>query len=326
MFSQILDYYKTLTPPDKLTAVYCGIMSALILSRATTIGSDTAYTYAGYYIIVLLFILLVVPLLDRIDHVIVKNPLIQFVRYLYPALLLGAFFTWTQPVCHMFFSEPFDEAILKLDLLLFGFNPGKDLVNVLGNNYWLSEYMNISYLSFYCTPWLVVYFYFAKKQKEFCYTAFICGLVMYVCYFIQSVLPVEGPIYHDPSIGHHIIAGPISAFAADFLSNADVPGSAMPSGHVAGTISIFLLSWQMFRKAFWVTAPLWISLCIATVYGHFHYAVDGIAGIMVAAFGVLWIGPMIYSWLFPDMLPDSIAGKKKASEQEDELLAPGVLE
>lgn len=319
-------YYKTLTPPDIITAFFCGIMAVLILARNTTLGAETALTYSAYYLAILLYILIVVPLLDRIRHPLVQNPLVQFVRYLYPAFLLGVFFSLTEPVCHMFYAAPFDAALLKLDLLIFGFNPGRDLVHMLGDNYWLSEYMNFAYLSFYLTPWLVVYFYLAKKKKEFYYTAFTCALVMYVCYFLQSIFPAEGPIYNDPSISRHIVAGPISAFAANFLSNADVPGSAMPSGHIAGTISILLLTWQLFRKAFWVTAPLWISLCIATVYGHFHYAIDGIAGIAVAAIGVLWVGPMIYCRLFPDLVPDGINPAYPTDEEEEMVFRPGVFE
>jgi membrane-associated phospholipid phosphatase len=325
MWSKIADFYKTLTPPDLITAVFSGFMAMLILYRMQVIGTDVALTYAGCYGTVFLFILLIVPLLDRSTHALVQNPVVRFCRNLYPAFLLGAFFTWTEPVSHMFYSQPFDPILVKLDIFLFGFNPGRDLVHILGDNYWLSEYMNFAYLSFYLTPWLVIYFYAAKKQKEFYYTAFVCALVMYTTYVLQSIFPVQGPIYNDPAIGHHIVAGPISAFAANFLSNADVPGSAMPSGHIAGTISVLFLTWQMFRKAFWVTAPLWISLCIATVYGHFHYAVDGLAAIMLAIVGVFFAGPAIYCRLFPDLVPESIAQRRPEAQEDESVLNPGTV-
>ncbi len=319
MSAKLGSFWKTLLPVDKITVLFCAISALLILSRFEVLGTATTLQYAGNYLLVLAFSLIAVPLIDRSSHILIQNPLLRFVRYLYPALLLGAFFNWTQPVSHMFFSEPFDPFMLKADLFLFGFNPGKELVHILGNNYWLSEFMNFSYLSYYLTPWLVLYFYFAKKKKEFNYSAFVCCLVMFTCFLIQSVLPVEGPLYNDPEIAHHIVAGPISAAAANFLSGADVPGSAMPSGHVAGTLAILFLTWQLFRKAFWYTLPLWVSLCIATVYGHFHYAVDGLAGLALAVIGIFFAGPAIYCRLFPDSVPDAISAKY-ASDKEESLL------
>ena len=55
---------------------------------------------------------------------------------------------------------------------------------------------------------------------------------------------------------------------------------------------------------------MWISLCISTVYGHFHYAVDGIAGFALAVFGVYVMGPMLYARFFPSLLPDALASSR----------------
>ena len=319
-----MKFWKTLNPPDIITAVLCAVASLLIFSRMGTLGFATAATYGGYYLLVLAFILAIVPLMDRTKHWIIQNPVVQFVRYLYPAIMLGIFFNWTEPVSHMFFSEPFDALMIKADMWLFGFNPGKELAGMLGNNYYLSEFMNLSYLSYYLTPWLPIYFYFAGKQKEFYYSAFAACLVIFTCFIIQSVFPVQGPIYNDPSIGGHLVAGPISAAAANFLSGADVPGSAMPSGHVAGTMTIFFLTWIMFRKAFWVTAPMWISLCISTVYGHFHYAIDAVAGFGLAVLGVYVVAPALYARFFPELMPDALAGSRNPSPDRPPVTAPNA--
>lgn len=325
MIAKTKDYYKTMTPLDMLTGFYCTLMILLILCRVRALGSDIALSYAGYYAISLSFILLLVPILDQSNHKLLTNPITRLVRNMYPLLLFGIFYNWTEPVSHMFYSQPFDTVLIDIELFLFGANAGRDMVHWLGNNYWLSEYMNFSYLSFYLTPWLVMFFYFAKKEREFHYTGFVYVMTIFFCFFLQSIFPAEGPIYNDASIPHHIVAGPISAFAADFLSNADVPGSAMPSGHVALTVSVLLLTWQFFRRAFWVTAPLWISLCIATVYGHFHYVIDGIAGIAIAVFFVYWAGPKIFSRLFPDLVPEIIAERFPLRKKEEEsVLTPSI--
>lgn len=324
MKAKLTKRFETLIPSDYVTGIFCAVMVLLILSRAGALGAETAFTYAGYYFLTLMFVVLVVPLLDRSTHVLAQNPLTRFVRFLYPAIMLGIFFNWTEPVSHMFFSQPLDPYVLRLDEALFGQNLGKNLVHILGNNYWLSEFMALAYLSYYGTPWLVLYFYFRKSAKEFEYTAFVATLVMFTCFMLQSVIPVQGPIYNDPSIGGHIEAGPISAAAASFLADADVPGSAMPSGHVAGALTIMALTWIFYRKAFWVTAPMWISLSIATVYGHFHYVVDGVAGAFMALSFTFWLGPVLYLRFFPERLPDAIRVGRLAQPTRATVLSPSV--
>ncbi len=304
-------YWRRLTPPDAITFVFTLVAMALIVVRSQTIGPH-AWTYVLYYFLAFLSAAVAAPWMDTVKHPIIQNHVVQFVRRLYPALYLGAFFNWTEPVSNMFFDQPLDEYILALDLAIFGYSPGAELASRLGNNYYLTEFMCFSYMSYYITPWPVVYCHFAGMKKEFAYTATISCLIMFTCYLLQSMFPVQGPIYYNPELGGHLHAGPIAAAAASFLSGADVPGSAMPSGHVAGTMGIFFLTYIFFRKSFYFFAPLWIALCVATVYGRFHYVVDGVAGLFIAAIMTFWVGPKLYAYLYPDLLPDAL--KKEAKD------------
>ena len=59
-------------------------------------------------------------------------------------------------------------------------------------------------------------------------------------------------------------------------------GGSLPSPHCAGTTIMLVMLYRYNRKAFYVLLPTLLSVYFATVYGRFHYAWDGIAGILVA--------------------------------------------
>jgi membrane-associated phospholipid phosphatase len=304
-------YYRTLTPVDVIVAAHCVIMMCLIALRFRKYP-DTSLQYMLKYAAVLITATAVAPAIDRVQHKLINNPVIRFFRYMYPMFLLGPFFQWTYPISKMFFAIPFNQYLLEADIALFGFNIAQDLVHRWGDNYWLSEWFNFSYLCYYwVTLYLPLYLYFKKQYREFFYVCFIAGMTIYSCFIFQAVFPSQGPLSYDPVSSGFLVAGPVSEFARNFLNIVDIPGGAMPSGHIAGTIAIFIFAWTFARRAFWATAPIVASLCVATVYCRYHYAVDGIAGILVALIGVYLVGPMLYSRLFPHL---TVEGEQKHDE------------
>jgi membrane-associated phospholipid phosphatase len=315
MKSWIKQYYFNLTPVDVLVGAHCVIMICLIALRARH-SPEIAIQYMLKYAAVLVTATIAAPAIDRMQHPIIRNPVIRFLRYIYPMLLLGPFFQWTYPISRMFFTTPLNMHLLQADIALFGFNIARDLVHRWGDNYWITEWFNFSYLSYYwVTLYLPLYLYYKKQYREFFYVCFIAGMIIFSCFIFQAMFPARGPLHFEPALSEYLVAGPISEFAQYFLKLVDIPSGAMPSGHIAGTIAIFIFAWRFARTAFWLTSPVVVSLCIATVYCRYHYAVDGIAGIIVALVGVYFIGPRLYSRLFPHMV-------KEDDQQYDEATVP----
>jgi membrane-associated phospholipid phosphatase len=48
-----------------------------------------------------------------------------------------------------------------------------------------------------------------------------------------------------------------------------------------------LASWLYRRWLFWLCLPFFESMCVATVYGRYHYFADVLEGLVVGAFGFL---------------------------------------
>ncbi|HOT43510.1 MAG TPA: phosphatase PAP2 family protein [Spirochaetota bacterium] len=292
-------YYNRLTPIDILVSAYCAVMLFLVSLRIRE-GGWTAAALMLNFSAVLVFAAVIAPMTDRIEHPLARNPFTRWIRYVYPMFLLGPFFRWIYPIGRMYFPVPFDGWLLRADIAIFGFNVAKELAHRWGDRYWLTEWMNFSYLSYYwVTLYLPMYLYFSKRHREFMYVMFNAGIVIYACFICQALFPAQGPVHYDPVATGYLEAGPVTWFAREFLIRADIPGGAMPSGHIAGTVAIFIYAWRYARKAFWATSPIVVSLCISTVYGRYHYAVDGIAGILTALIGVYVIGPWLYARLFP---------------------------
>src|SRR4029077_18152572 len=66
---------------------------------------------------------------------------------------------------------------------------------------------------------------------------------------------------------------------------ARVHGAAFPSAHVAGSMVALLAPYRYRRWLFWVCLPFFACMCVATVYGRYHYVADVLAGIAVGAIG-----------------------------------------
>jgi len=68
-------------------------------------------------------------------------------------------------------------------------------------------------------------------------------------------------------------------------SYALVRGAAFPSAHVAGSTVAILASWRYRRWLFWICLPFFLCMCVATVYGRYHYVADVLAGLITGAWG-----------------------------------------
>ena len=72
-------------------------------------------------------------------------------------------------------------------------------------------------------------------------------------------------------------------FAAWLLDRGDSWGAAFPSSHVAASVVATGMALRYWRPLGLVLLPFTAGLILAVVYGQFHYAVDALAGLMVAA-------------------------------------------
>ncbi len=94
--------------------------------------------------------------------------------------------------------------------------------------------------------------------------------------------PVAGPRYAFSLTSNAATQVWPARIAQRVLDAGDSWGAAFPSSHVAGAAVATLCALRFWRPLGWVLLPWMVGLVFAVVYGQFHYAIDAIAGLVVA--------------------------------------------
>jgi membrane-associated phospholipid phosphatase len=149
---------------------------------------------------------------------------------------------------------------------------------------WFSAFMYAAYCSYYMlliglplTLWL------AHQREALADVAFRLLLVYAGCALCYLIFPVVGPAPLPP-VADAVRHGVFFDFAANIQRAGDSLGTSLPSTHAAGSMMLALAAWR------WVPRPIAIVLVIqavaiafSTVYTQNHYAIDAVAGVLLAA-------------------------------------------
>ncbi len=107
-------------------------------------------------------------------------------------------------------------------------------------------------------------------------------ITFYLCYVVFLFFPVAGPRYAF-DLAHNAATDVWPARATQWLlDRGDSWGAAFPSSHVAAAVVAAVCALRYWRRLGLVLTPFTIGLVLSVVYGQFHYAVDAVAGLIVA--------------------------------------------
>ena len=124
------------------------------------------------------------------------------------------------------------------------------------------------------------------RSRQFLFVLF---LGTFAAYLLIPAIPVASPRAAFPGVdlpSFHTLPRSVNVWLLDHL---DITTGVFPSGHVAVAFSCAfgLLTAAPRRRLIWCSAFLVAFLVYtATVYGRYHYAVDGLASMLIAA--VAW--------------------------------------
>ncbi len=118
-------------------------------------------------------------------------------------------------------------------------------------------------------------------------TIFGISFAFFTCYLIFLLFPVAGPNYlwGWPTDGAH--AGLPSRMVRELIDGGDSWGSAFPSSHVAASMAAVLLAFRNWRPLGWMLLPFALGILVGVVYFQIHYAVDAVAGLVIAGFATM---------------------------------------
>ena len=242
--------------------------------------------------------------------------LIQLARIFAQLLLLSWWYPDTYEFNRLFPS--FDYLFAQADQALFGCQPAL-LFSERFTHPVISELMHLGYASYFPLIAAVVFFAFYRHYDQLERTAAVILASFFTYYVIYISLPVTGPQFYYlaagvdngaqgvfPHMGHyfatHTEALPLPGWSdgvfyqtiIDVHTAGERPTAAFPSSHVGISTIVMLLTWQLGgRKMLWWMTPLYILLCLSTVYIQAHYVVDVFGGWLS---GVAFF--YLYSYLF----------------------------
>ncbi len=214
-----------------------------------------------------------------------RNMLIRFARHWYPLPLYIFFFEELQSLVHAIWPGWFDAYLVAFDHALFGVHPSVWLSQFSAPA--LNDFMQFSYMTYFLYLVILPAILYAKREYASFWTVLVSTALAHDSVYVIAVLfPIESPYYSLASLNTVALSGGYCTALIETIEHfGRVHGAAFPSAHVAGSMVAILASWRYRRWLFWLCLPFFASMCLATVYGRYHYAADVFAGLLVGTAG-----------------------------------------
>jgi membrane-associated phospholipid phosphatase len=217
-----------------------------------------------------------------------------FFRHWYPLFYVAACYKETALFIPAIRHTELDGWLADLDFSIWGANPTVALEGIQSPV--LTEYLQWVYTLFVPMVLLPAFLLWRNRRyREFQYFAFLIALGYLVSYVGYLMVPARGPRFLLASLQHIPLQG---LWLFDGMQRVldrleSVHYDCFPSGHTELTI----LAWWSTRpfgpRLFWLSFAYTLSIIFATVYLRYHYTVDLLAGVVVAAI-LLAATPAIY--------------------------------
>lgn len=232
-------------------------------------------------------------------------------------LCLAQWYPETYEFCKQFNYQ--DHVFAGIDWMIFGCQPSIEFSRLLPGAQW-SEAFSMGYYAYYYMMMATLLFYLFARYERFQWASWVFLGSFFIFYLIFEFLPVAGPQYYYcaigidraqeayfPELGHYFVnhqemlpmeaKGIFGQLVKLAQEAGERPTAAFPSSHVGMSTVTMLLAWKSGNRwLFWLQMPFYVLLVFATVYIRAHYAIDSVAGLVVAfvLFGM-------FSALWPDM-------------------------
>lgn len=236
--------------------------------------------FVGHTVVAIAIVVLAVASLRHPN-----SKFLRFARHWYPLPLYIGLFEELNYLVHAIFPGWLDRWFIAFDHALTGVHPSVWLAQFA--NPALNDFMQFAYMTYFLYLVMLPALLCAKNDRQAFWAVMVStAIAHYTVYFISVLLPVESPYYSLAALEHVQLSGGFSTHLIGLVERfGRVHGAAFPSAHVAGSMVAILTSWRYRRWLFWVCMPFFICMCVATVYGRYHYVADVFAGLLTGLWG-----------------------------------------
>jgi membrane-associated phospholipid phosphatase len=226
----------------------------------------------------------------------------HFSRHWYPHLFFLFCFEELGALVHLVSPRWQDAKLIAFDHWLTGVHPAVWLDQFVtpGRN----EFMQFAYLTYFVYLLVLGGILYYREDWRGYWSVMTYSAVGYaIGYVIAIFFPIESPWFAMANWWHgELHGGPFTAVINFIEHYGRVRGAAFPSEHVAGSFAALWGAWRHRRWLFWVMLPLVLCMCVATVWGRYHYVADIFGGMVTGT-----LGYVIGKWL---MRPKAAYGRQ----------------
>jgi membrane-associated phospholipid phosphatase len=267
--------WRQYTPIDIATAAYIAIATGAVLLAFRAEGlPGWPWLLAAHALIGALVLLA--------PRARTAGPFGRFMGDWYPMILLPALYG---EIGVLTLSAGFQNDLLiqRFETFVFGSEVSYRWIRESPNAV-LSWALHSCYLAYYAILYASpLALWLGGRRDASRHTIFAVMATFYLCYIVFLFFPVAGPRY--AFAGVHNVATDVwpARVAAWLLDRGDSWGAAFPSSHVAASVVATGMALRYWRPVGLVLLPFTAGLILAVVYGQFHYAIDALAGLGLAA-------------------------------------------
>lgn len=285
--------HNFLLPADIATLGYLAVISVLILVCNVNLP--------GWWRFLLLHLGIASSILF-IASIHWEHPAYRFFRNWYPFLLITFLFWEAENFVHLIYPDWKNHWLITADFKLLGGHPTVALEQI--TNPYVTEFFEFIYFTYYFVPIFGLWIYFKQPEKNFQQFTTHYLLALYLGYLIFPLVPAEGPWKTLAGQQTMLIEGKwIFRQLNDYLHNKGaIVGGCFPSTHLSAATAVIFGAARLNKKLFWGTVIWFALLFFSTVYGRYHYVVDGLAG-MATGTAAFVLSTALVKRIYPETLP-----------------------
>jgi len=211
------------------------------------------------------------------------HPVFKFIRNWYPFFLVIFLFWEAENFAHLIYPDWENGWLIAADFKLLGGHPTVALEKI--TNPYATEFFEFVYFTYYFVPLYGLWIYLKQPERNFQFFAAHYFLALYFGYLLFPFFPAEGPWKTLAGQQTMLIEGKwIFRQLNGYLHHQGaIVGGAFPSTHLSAATAVVFSAAQWNKKLF-LGSVIWFALLFfSTVYGRYHYFVDGLAGLAVGA-------------------------------------------
>jgi len=201
----------------------------------------------------------------------------------YPAAFIPFVFESLGPLIAAARGRTRDDLLIAADRFLFGTDLTVWLERLARPR--LTDAFFLFYSSYYFLPIVlgaVLWRRSVPEARRYIFTLSFAYFVSYAGYFL---IPALGPRFALAAEQKGPIeTTPLSRAISSTINELErTKFDVFPSGHTMIATVVLLVAWKRARRAFWFLLPIGVGLILSTVYCRYHYGVDVLAGLALAA-------------------------------------------